>query len=834
MRYRKKSIPLIGAALLAGLLLFFSIPISVLLNTVLVKPLFTSFTASVAKDITLTLFLVCFVIWMVNNQHSKFLNRIAIYTFVVYIFQRTSQYWHFIPTASSHQITYWDLIAVAFVIPAPIRFLKRQKNKIDQISHGFIEDTTVTKYEDDHFQRKTVANEIARMIELTNNKKSFAIGILGEYGSGKTSFLNLINLGLKDSVLKISFNPWSASNPETIRQEFFDLLAAKVAEIDSKISSLIYSYGRKLAGFDDRSHFWFNWINFFRDPHTTQSNEEYQQINKMLNNIDRKVVVTIDDLDRLHSNEIVEVLKLIRNTADFSNVIYLVGYDKAYIQEAIKTLSEVGGSNYLDKIFQLEIPLPKREEDDLLTTLQMYLKEMLSENHYQLFENVMIPNDFRSRYEKAYKGILRQGRDVIRFINGFKIVYKLIGEEVDFECLMLLELIKFRFPAIYDLIYTQSDLFLYETPMRSTHEQYFSPRLVKSGDSKKASDEISVFKTHIEKFEVLSPEDVSLLDGLFKRLFKGSSYHRPENKNSISYPLYFEIYFRYRLSQKDISDKDFGAAMASRRMPEYMEYCASHNLHKELMVRLLQEDISKSKDHFEDVLLWVFSFARTFVEKEGMFRFDYNALVDKIYNYHNVITDTIYKKDQSAYSQFIDDLFNVALSPFIFENELIYHLKKKGAGFILSIDKLSAHQLSYFTCMAESKHGLSEEVLWLFWGARVHYKVPVDEKGSYTEHWRFEPALVKKMKEYLAVKDPTEFLKFSINWEIRDHSLVSIHKQVLEMFDNPLEYRELIDKNIVLKEGIKEEYLQLLDQCTAVNFTQYVQMEFKSILRKQG
>lgn len=735
MKLSRYTFPVIGAALFAVLLFFFRLPVSRLLEVILVKPLFADVEGGVLTDFLLGAILLMVAYWAAKSQTRIFLYRVALYGLVFYCFQRLNGYWTFHRLSSIVQLAYWDLFAFALVVLLPLNYIfkKEKSNSEDTTTNdGFIEDNAVTDVEDDHFGRSIAAKEIAGLIRLTPNKKSFAIGILGEYGSGKTSFLNLINGELSgNDVLKIAFDPWSAGSPDTVKREFFDLLASKVAEVDLRMSSLIYSYGRRLAGFDARSASWLNWLGFLSNRGSVQSSGEYQRINEMLRATARKIVITIDDLDRLYPAEIMEVLKLIRNTANFSNVFYLVGYDKRYVQGAIKTLNEAGNLDYLDKIFQLEIPLPKREEDDLLSTLQQRLKEMITPQHYAVFENIMIPNGFRSRYEKAYSGIFRQGRDVVRFVNGFKIIYKLIGEEVDFECLVLLELIKFRFPAIYELIYAQHDIFLYEQPLRSTHQQYYSPAMVKAEGSAKRSDEVSLFKTHIEKLDGLSPEEVSLLDGLFLALFKGSRYHHPDAKNSISYPLYFEIYFRYRLSQRDLSDKDFKAAMASGRMQEYMDYCASHGLHKELMVRLMQEELSKDRRQFEQVIRWIFSFGHTFVEKEGKFRFDYEALVDKIYNYHNHITDKLYKKDVEAYKRFIDQLFGVASAPFLFENELLYHLKKKGEGFVLSLSEMTAHQYSYFTQMGSSGHGLSEETLWIFYGARENYHVPADGGGAY-------------------------------------------------------------------------------------------------------
>jgi hypothetical protein len=818
------------AGSLAALLLFFRLPISNFLNRLFVSPIFSSFEGGSWLDIIFISILLVAPIWLAKELSLKFISKAVPLGLIFYVFQRTNDYWAFDRLVFFPMLAYWDLVIFSGLLTIPIYFLSQfslNLNPVSEVNEGFVEDNTVISYDDDHFKRTIAAKEISNLILKTNNKKSFAIGVLGKYGSGKTSFLNLINLSLGNkNVLHISFDPWSVANPELIRKEFFDVLASKVAEIDRKMSSLIYSYGRKLAGIDGRSQSWFNWIGFLRGRDSAQSSGEFEQINNMLKSTGRKVVVTIDDLDRLYAPEIIEVLKLIRNTASFSNVVYLVGYDKDYIKSAIGTMNGYT-IDYLDKIFQLEIPLPKYEKDNLLNSLGESLKEMISQDHYYVFENTIIPNGFRNPYEKAYDGILRQNRDVVRFLNSFKIAYNLIGNEVDFQCLLLLELIKFRFPNIYELIYSQSDKFLYERSFHYNHEQYYSPLQVKLNDNEGKTKEVTVFKTYLEKLEY-SEEEVSILDGLFRSLFNGSEYNRPEQKNSISYPMYYEIYFRYRLSKYDLSDKEYQHAKISGNMLDFMSHCANHGLHKELMVRFMQEDITKDRRHFEQVIIWVFSFGRTFVEKEGMFRFDYEGFLAKISNYLNYITDSLYKKDSGEYTNFINDLFSNAMPPFLLENELIFHLKKKSGEYVLSKEKLINHQYSYFTRMAESGHGLSKDTLWLFWGTRKYYNEGTPDDSG----WQFEEKMVTKMKGYLATMDSKEFLKFSLNREMRDRSLCSIYPQVMAMFDDPGEYRDLVTRNPELAEDIKFEYLEFYDKLAFKNFKGSIEMEFQTELQK--
>lgn len=835
MEINRKLLPFLAAIPFVVVLLFFRLPISNFLDALLVTPIFAEFESGVIQDVVL-LFLLAAMVWFSKNLSFRLLARCVGFGLLLYAFQRFNDYWIFTRTEVIPMLAYWDLLAIASLPTLLCCYFGQPKGQMSKESEkpkeGFIEDQAVINDEGDHFKRRAAAAQIADIMLQTVNEKSFAIGILGQYGSGKTSFLNLINFALKDKVVKISFDPWNAISPEMIRREFFDLLAAKIADIDLKMSSLIYSYGRKIARFDGRSLSVFNWFGFFKNGSSIQNSDEFLQINQMLKNIEQKVVITIDDLDRLHPPEIIEVLKLIRNTANFSNVIYMVGYDRAYVQAAIDTFN-ASSANYLDKIFQLEIPLPKPEEDDLLITLQSGLKTMITPTHFEEFEQMMIPNVFRSRYEKAYKGIFRQGRDVVRFLNSFKITYKLIGEEVDFQCLVLLELIKFRFPEVYDLIYTQSDTFLYEAPLRATHEQYFSPRLTTKKNIVKDVEEVSAFRTYLEKLKKWSEEEILLLDGLFMNLFSGSQYFGPQRKNSISYPLYFEIYFRFRLSSSDLSDKDYQAAKASPdQMRNYMQHCATNNLHKELITRLLQENILGDRQTFETVIRWIFNYGKTFVEKEGKSRFDTQSLIDKIYNYHNSITDKFYKGSPNSYFNFINNLFGSAPIPYLFENELIYRLKEMGEGFVLPLGELTGHQLTYFSRYAETSHGLNAEVVWIFWGARQYYKEPIDASGAYLDHWRFEPELVDKMKIYLARKDPKEFLKLSIDRNLYEQSHSRIEPHVLEMFTEPEEFRNLIEANPEIEEPVKNEYLEFFDKLADKEFKEYVDMDFKTDLHK--
>src|SRR5690606_21576351 len=83
----------------------------------------------------------------------------------------------------------------------------------------------------------------------------------------------------------------------------------------------------------------------------------HAKVTKALSNIPKPIVVVLDDIDRLTTAEIRDVFKLVRLTANFPNIIYLLAFDRARVEQA---LGEHGipGRDYLEKILQIGIDLP--------------------------------------------------------------------------------------------------------------------------------------------------------------------------------------------------------------------------------------------------------------------------------------------------------------------------------------------------------------------------------------------------------------------------------------------------------------------------------------------
>lgn len=229
------------------------------------------------------------------------------------------------------------------------------------------------------------AKTLVKKLKNTDlSKESFAVGITGEWGSGKSTFLNTMKKEIEkeDFAEIVEFNPWLCNSPEQVTQDFFATLINELSPKHSTLSRTINKYAKLLNKIAKPSLSIFG-IDLDLTPGDDSLDELKENISKKLANLPKKVVILIDDTDRLEGNEVFEILRLIRNTADFRNVIYIATYDKEYVTDVLKENKIKDPDNYLEKIFQVELHLPKIEDYELLDTLIEEMKISKNNNFTQ-------------------------------------------------------------------------------------------------------------------------------------------------------------------------------------------------------------------------------------------------------------------------------------------------------------------------------------------------------------------------------------------------------------------------------------------------------------------
>ena len=304
---------------------------------------------------------------------------------------------------------------------------------------------------------------------------AFAVGITSEWGSGKTSFLLDMKKAMAGKCYLIDFKPWHCQTPDQIVNEFFELFRKTIKKIYSPLQKPIVRYAQLLrdAGLPSYLKPLFGIL-----PGMGHSIDSYKsKIERGLKQIDRPVVVTIDDMDRLAADELFEVLRLIRNTAAFPNLIYIACYDKAYVVRQIANMGIDESNLYLEKIFPLELSLPKTEEEALIETFRRAMIDMhfLQGKHDSLRSRLTADDELiMVRMLPTYRKIKRFAR--VLMTNTMFIMKKLGEKKVDLYDIFLIELLHFCMQDVYMVLRdTPEELLEITIDERTRQARYYLP-----------------------------------------------------------------------------------------------------------------------------------------------------------------------------------------------------------------------------------------------------------------------------------------------------------------------------------------------------------------------
>jgi len=197
------------------------------------------------------------------------------------------------------------------------------------------------------------------------------VGVVGPWGSGKTSIVNMIrqSLEVEPAIAIVEFNPWIFSGTDELVESFFRELSAQMRLKEPKIAAIaetVDTYGDLLSpasalpvvgAWLDRVRGSAKALKVFQEKRKGSIAQQRDMLAKELAGLLRPIVVVIDDIDRLESSEIRDIFKLVRLTASFPNVVYLLAFDRARVEDALLQ-SGFDGRAYLEKIMQLGVDLP--------------------------------------------------------------------------------------------------------------------------------------------------------------------------------------------------------------------------------------------------------------------------------------------------------------------------------------------------------------------------------------------------------------------------------------------------------------------------------------------
>lgn len=306
---------------------------------------------------------------------------------------------------------------------------------------------------------RVLVNKIAATLSEAEIDTSFCILLNEQYGAGKTSFFNMLKRESEAIRLDfIEFRPWLSPSSASMMQEFLILLESKLLLSDSALSDDIIAYAKALSGIQ------IGIVEFaFKGNFRTRSiTDRREDISKKMKLLRHPILVLVDDVDRLHSEELLALLQLIRNTADFPYLCYILAADKEFIAKILKRKGIVDTDLFLHKFFNLELSFPPDDN---------YLEKLLDEQLESILGKYNVDYDLVQSCKQSLHAIdgigdvLSTPRDIYRYFN--LLTYSLdlllehnVFEEVNKIDVILITLVQFISPKWYKILRDRDDYLL--------------------------------------------------------------------------------------------------------------------------------------------------------------------------------------------------------------------------------------------------------------------------------------------------------------------------------------------------------------------------------------
>jgi len=336
-------------------------------------------------------------------------------------------------------------------------------------------DQAINHKDEDSLYRVGFAEHIADGILKLDSKENFCLALHGSWGSGKTSIINLCLEAIKEKTKELSqenkpiiirFQPWLISGQEQLIKAFLNQFRKALGR--PELSKFANEASKKLETFENLLGY-ASWIPTAGEilgeikKIVSNARETTQAISKQLEEdlesnkksicnallkLRSPVIVIIDDVDRLTSEEIRQLFQLMKAVADFPKTIYFLAFDHKLVEKALESFQSGSETRYLEKIIQLDFEVPTPSRSQIATVLWNGIDDII--------EAIPSEENELARWNEMKFGplpaICRNIRDVKRFLNAVNFKYSIVKGEIATVDILIVEAIRIFSPLLYKAI----------------------------------------------------------------------------------------------------------------------------------------------------------------------------------------------------------------------------------------------------------------------------------------------------------------------------------------------------------------------------------------------
>lgn len=617
---------------------------------------------------------------------------------------------------------------------------------------------------------------------------------------------------VKNQLVEIHFSPWNCTSKEQLLEEYLKLLSNQLNFVIPNIAPKLLQYANIVTGIDLCGYLG----NFFTKKDISTLKNEIEEI---LYQTDKKIIVVIDDFDRIQGEEIFNLLKLIGIIANFPNIVNIVAYDKEYILSNLnmyfESIKETNNAEkYIQKIIPFEFPLPQISHTKMQELFNVEFKGIINNTIY----NELGLND---NFSNTIGGYLKNIRDLKQLLSAFEFHYKTFkhqGININITDLLFITAIKtFNYNLWLDIY--------------NCGKFYFSPNnnIFKDLDRlRNIENEKEYFDNHL-KYNELDSFEKNIICSMIPRISEVNEYKTQAILDSDIYTIKrlwhdsntFNMYFEYNHPKSNIKNilnylkiENFSCSEFSKLIKTDVDWSDLNDIvFAPQYIKLLKENIQSILNFLEFIL--------TNKEAYNQFNFIYfqhgnkyilqfitpqkfNELIEKILakGHENVdaivdLVNVYYLYDKSSRYRYYTRTLNQEDLKYL--NELL--MKMNEILRLKNIDELSYFSICYICYNFGKFSSASKEIIQQKIYNDVK-KLDNEELLNYLEHFIYNPNNQMATFEVLKSndifgKDTKEVLKQKLLLLQQNSKIMNKNEYKHPFVENPATLGEIKDSHIV-------------------------------------
>lgn len=413
---------------------------------------------------------------------------------------------------------------------------------------NFYFEKPIDSIEDDKYGFDKHAVTLAETLLQMPLHESYTLTINGEWGSGKTSFINLILKHLEDAIelnnekiIIINFDTSLFQNSNEMISEYFKQLFSvldkekninKSNEFKKLVKSFV-AYGDKISlSFESFSSdnflvtIWkkiksiYNiWFNQAESQLTLQ--ESKIKLSETLLKSKYRFIVIIDDMDRLPKEQVRHIFQLIYSLCKLPNHTFILPFDKKIVSNCINNAYGIeNGETYIEKIIQREINVPEISSQKIKNNLLNTISDAGIEIDFSEKDYIELG------YKICIQPLIRNIRDLNRLCDNFIFISNLTKDKINQFDLLILTSLKMKLPNLYR--------YISDNRYRVTLDDKTDALNLKEREG------LGKLQEEFQKYEIFNSDILvakRILDFLFPNFYLNYQGKREENQIS-TYPIH--------------------------------------------------------------------------------------------------------------------------------------------------------------------------------------------------------------------------------------------------------------------------------------------------------